>query len=93
MFKEFSRCSRKGFVLSVMAGGVTILVFAGLSALIGNSNILKVGLIVGLVVSRLAEALFSHSCAWSRVGLEGTVLALTGIALVAADDFVQSIIT
>lgn len=91
MFKEFSRCSRKGFIVSVLAGAATILVFAVLSALTGNSYLLKSGFVVGLVGARLAEVLFSRSCSLSRAGFEGAVLALVGILLVAADDLLTGL--
>lgn len=92
MFKEFSRCSHKGFILSLLAGGVIILVFAVLSALIGNSYLPKAGFVVGLIGARLTEALFSRSCSLSRAGFEGAVLALVGILLVAADDLLTGLL-
>lgn len=85
MFKEFSRCSRKGFIVSVLTGGTTILVFAVLSSLTGNSYLLKAGFVVGLVGARLAEVVYSRNCSFPRAGFEGAVLALVGILLLAAD--------
>lgn len=87
MFKEFSRCSRKGFILSLVTGGTIILCAAGLLLLSGNILFLKAGFIVGLICARLAEVIYSRSCPWSKAGLESLVLALTGVVLVAVDEY------
>lgn len=92
MFTEFSRCSQKAFLLSLLTGAIIILGSAGLMAATGNALFLKAGLVLGLAGSRLAEAAFSHSCPMSRAGLEGVVLALVGVLLVAADDIITGLV-
>lgn len=92
MFKEFASCTRKGFVYSVLAGGALILAFAAVSVLTGNTLFLKAGLIAGLAGSRLAEAAFSRRCPWSKACLEGSILALIGVVLVAADDYIMDLL-
>lgn len=92
MFKEFSRCSRRGFILSVITGAGIIAVFAGISVLISKPVYLKAGLVIGLAGARLAEAFFSRSCSLSRAGMEGAVLAIVGILLVIADDLLTGLL-
>jgi hypothetical protein len=86
MFREFTRCSRAGFALSVAIGAIIILTSASLSVATGTMLILKAGLVLGLAGARLSEAVYSNSCPWSRAGLESMVLALVGVLLVVADD-------
>lgn len=88
VFKEFSRCSLKGFVLSVLAGGAVILVFAGLALATGHTLFLRLGLVIGLACARWAEVLYSRNCSLSRVGIESAVLALLGLVLITADDII-----
>lgn len=90
MFKEFTRCSRVGFGLSVLSGGAIILLFAGLAVATGSVAYMKFGLVLGLACARLAEGIYSKNCPWSKAGLEGAVLALIGTVLVLADDLVIS---
>lgn len=91
MFKEFSRCSRRGFVLSLLTGGAVILAAAGLMYVSGNAMFLKAGFIFALAGARLAEVIYSRSCPWTKACLESAVLSLAGMVLVVADDLVTSL--
>jgi hypothetical protein len=93
LFKEFSRCSPRGFMLSLLAGAAVIGVFAVLASALGNFNLLKAGFILGLIGARFAEGLFSRSCSPAKVGLEGAVLALVGVGLVIVDDLLIGLFT
>lgn len=91
MFQEFSRCSLKGFTLSVLTGGAAIALFACLAVVTGKAAFLQAGLVIGLASARWGEALSSRNCSRAQVALEGAVLALVGAVLVTVDNMVMSL--
>ena len=92
MFKEFTRCSWRGFGIALFAGIGVLMVAAVAAVLVGSPLVLQTGLVVALVGARLAEAGFSHNCSWSKAGVDSAVLAMGGVLLIAADELASTVI-
>ena len=56
VFREFSQCSHTSFILAVAAGALCIAALAVVTAVTGNALFIKAGLVLGLFVARLSEA-------------------------------------
>jgi len=89
VFREFSQCSHTSFILAVAAGALCIAALAVVTAVTGNALFIKAGLVLGLFVARLSEAVRARNCSLAKAGLEGIILAVLGVLLVAADDLVR----
>lgn len=90
MFREFSCMSGKGFSIALLAGAIVIVADVLLAGVIPLP--VQVGFVAALFVARLAEYFYSHSCPWGKAVLEGAVLSVVGVLLLAADTALTSML-